>query len=667
MIMPVLLLIGTGILPGLLKTVNAQEILPVLASDGEVYIYHDFRLNIGHGFNVYRIINGDEVRLNEAPVYPVNNGVEFRNRIGDLYAGFEESLEVESPQEVFFKLRGDESMSLLLSYSYPEIASALGYLYTDTDPVFEEEITYRYEVVDRRGEPTGRSFEDEFIISPEPVEVPVAYDVSADRHGRNVTINWSFPPTTDSLEDHVIRFEVYMRPEGEDFFTRVTDKTVLRQMNQSRFTYTFSLDTEIQRAEFAVEAVDFTGTNTQASESVDVELSDQTRLSAVHEIYSTVRDNEVVEITWPVSVEPLLAGYHIDRIDQETGERTRLTDELIEAAEPVFRDDMVQEGHTYYYYVIAVSESGVESEDGNPAIQYIETRTPPPSPADLQAHFNEAESIIELSWDEGGQNEQFNTFVILRRQQTDAGWRAFSQVNSGRVTESELTDPGIAGEGFTEGQFYEYGVAAASQSGLRSDTVFTVVQVPNLTPPEPPVGIDTNIDSGVRINVVWGASPSTDVTSYKVYKTDTERDTTVFEMPRNRRLFTDSEVIPGQEYKYFVTAVDSSGNESLPSRKADIMMRDVTPPAPVRNLQAVATEEGVHLRWESVTDDIEGYIVKRSTLSNGVYEIISEELVESVDWVDLEGETGDWYRVYAVDVSGNQSRPGTPRQAVPGR
>lgn len=646
------------------SVLQAQDIMPVLTPDNEVYIYHNQQTTLGHGYNVYRVVDDEEELLTDDPVYPASNGSELQYFVGDLYQQLAEDLGTESPQETFFTLRGNQSLGRMLSSLYPEYAAALGYLFVDENPVTGRRVTYRFEWVNTRGNPTGISLEETVAIGAEPLEPPPPHSVEAERRGSHVTVNWNYPET-EAVASNVTRFNVFMRPGNRDHFQLKSDRAIVRQSGMNAFSYRFRLHPDVTEADFMIQAVDITGKNTAANDPVRIQLADALQPAPVNEVYLSTKERTIVRLTWPVGRELFLAGYHVDRLDTETDERVRLTEELIPVADPVFKDDTAGEGKTYYYYIIAVSETGVESEDGNPAIVYIESRIPPPSPTALRAAALPEEDVVDLVWESPEHDELFNTYVILRREYTESGEGAFSQVNRGRVSSRSLKDSGIAEVGFTEGVRYEYGVAAANVHGLRSDTVFTVVQMPLITPPEPPSTFQASIDRGVRVNLTWGASSSPSVTSYNVYKNNGERETLIANLPKNRRFLVDNDVRPGREYLFFATAVDSAGNESPPSRKVDLAMRDFAPPPSVRNVQAVQLNEAVYVRWEpSPDDDVLGYVIKRSDLSNGRYEALVDEPVREVNWVDTNGAAGHWYKVFAVDASGNVSRPSSPRQAV---
>jgi hypothetical protein len=71
------------------------------------------------------------------------------------------------------------------------------------------------------------------------------------------------------------------------------------------------------------------------------------------------------ELSWEISPETDLAGYHVYRSEQEDTRGALLTPDLLLA--PAFRDMSVVLGHHYFYRVTALDRAGNESEPGNPA------------------------------------------------------------------------------------------------------------------------------------------------------------------------------------------------------------------------------------------------------------------------------------------------------------
>jgi fibronectin type 3 domain-containing protein len=73
------------------------------------------------------------------------------------------------------------------------------------------------------------------------------------------------------------------------------------------------------------------------------------------------------------------------------------------------------------------------------------------------------------------------------------------------------------------------------------------------------------------VDVTWDQSTSTDVQSYKVYRSQTSGGpykSVSGMIPASTLRFTDTSVAAGQKYFYVVTSVDINGLESQPSSEA---------------------------------------------------------------------------------------------------
>ena len=129
--------------------------------------------------------------------------------------------------------------------------------------------------------------------------------------------------------------------------------------------------------------------------------------------------------------------------------------------------------------------------------------------------------------------------------------------------------------------------------------------------------------------------------------------------------FQDVAVLNDVEYTYKVVAVRRLGGDllaSLDSPTRTAMPEKRTPPPPVLNVLAVATSQGVELRWEpSPVPDVAGYRIYRRLTGEEKYQRLNTELVTKPYFVDSQVQRGRTYYYYvtAVDDSprANESLP----------
>jgi len=116
--------------------------------------------------------------------------------------------------------------------------------------------------------------------------------------------------------------------------------------------------------------------------------------------------------------------------------------------------------------------------------------------------------------------------------------------------------------------------------------------------------------------------------------------------------FRDAGLINGQEYHYRVRAIHTYRDTDLPgapSKTASAAPSDMTPPAPPRNLTAIATPGGVKLAWSSGTEeDLSGYLVYRRAEVESTWQRIGKVEEAMIQFIDRQAPPG--FQLYAVSA-----------------
>ena len=132
--------------------------------------------------------------------------------------------------------------------------------------------------------------------------------------------------------------------------------------------------------------------------------------------------------------------------------------------------------------------------------------------------------------------------------------------------------------------------------------------------------------------------PITSPLLYQVYRGETPDSFRPVGDPVAETTFTDSGLTTGQTYHYQVRAVrESSGTRliGLASHTVSATTKDLTPPAPPRNLTGVVMEGGVKLLWERGTEkDLAGYRIYRRLPEETKLTKVGEVNRESMSFVD---------------------------------
>ncbi len=632
----------------------------IVVQPDQVYLYHTTRLPPGHGIHVYRQDGpGQPFRqLTTGPVRRVRSGGELQSQLGERFREVMDFFEAQTANELWLLLQSRLMETMVAVSLYPELAASMGMLYVDESAPIGEQVSYRIEFVDLPGQPYGETITRQKRLTPQLPDPPTG--LRAENQGAVVTLHWTYPRVTFDTDDKVIRFFVYRICPDTGIPELIDDEIVLRN-NAFDEHFVFFRSAWVNTTEsYFVTAADITGQQSDASEIVHHEVLDLPRPAFVHDLRAIVTRDNITGLSWAATSDPVAIGYHVYRTHDLSHSFTRLTDEVLPIATTLFYDREVAEGTTYFYQVTAVNAAGGESERGDLEMVHIRDITPPPPPENLTASFDMAANTVSLRWETREIVPDLKTFVVLRRREEGRNIGGYSRVNFRDHTALSLLDEGETGTGFHEGGTYRYVVYAVDHAENYSDTASVMIDIPLYTPPMAPSELLAINNDGLRVSLNWQASHAQYLQGYVLYRADEGGDDLgeIARLDPATRRYRDEEVEPGRTYRYVVTAVDKAGNESDFSATDTIFFRDRTPPRRVQNVQAAEIDEGVVIQWERVPENhLAGYRVYRSTIATGIFEPVHDGLLSETRYVDTEGHAGLWYRVRAVNTSGNESRP----------
>lgn len=195
-------------------------------------------------------------------------------------------------------------------------------------------------------------------------------------------------------------------------------------------------------------------------------------------------------------------------------------------------------------------------------------------PPTLVAPAEETESEITIRWRAPAANIDGSTPVnllgynVYRISQSQAEVSQ-TPINSALVTGTQYVD-----KGFQFGDQYNYivrsvslGTGGAQVESLNSNVV--AVGPRDAYPPSAPTSISVAAAPG-RLSLFFPANPERDVAGYNIYRSSDpnlpkDQWTKLNDAPLTRTTFQDERVETGKKYYYYLTAVDTSGNTSVPS------------------------------------------------------------------------------------------------------
>ena len=157
-----------------------------------------------------------------------------------------------------------------------------------------------------------------------------------------------------------------------------------------------------------------------------------------------------------------------------------------------------------------------------------------------------------------------------------AGFRVYrsSTGNPGSFeTLSDVTTPEYRDTKFEFGQTYYYQVqaefGAPGHLAMSAPTPVVRITPRDIFPPAAPEGLSSIYSAG-GVELVWTANTEADLAGYNVYRLENQTVQRVNKEVVRTPIFRDPDASTGKTLVYYVTAVDSSGNESKPSKHEEV-------------------------------------------------------------------------------------------------
>lgn len=286
---------------------------------------------------------------------------------------------------------------------------------------------------------------------------------------------------------------------------------------------------------------------------------------------------------------------------------------------------------------------------------------PPAAPTGLVA--TPGNTQVQLGWADNTETD-FDRYRVYRATVSGGPYTLIAT-----ATVSDYTATGLS-----NGTTYYFVVTAVDDFGYESLDSSQVSVTPAAppgdgTPPAVPTGL-TAAAGDRQISLNWNNNSEGDFASYKIYRAPTSGGSYTLIATRIVSDYVDTGLTNGTSYFYKVTAVDTSSNESAQSSFVTAIPAaapgDFTPPAPPTGLTAAASDRAVALDWNNNGEgDLSHYRVYRSLTSGGSYTFIATRTVSNHTDGTLTNGVTYFYRVTAVDISGNESAPSSVVSATP--
>ncbi|MCX5186135.1 fibronectin type III domain-containing protein [Streptomyces sp. NBC_00268] len=267
----------------------------------------------------------------------------------------------------------------------------------------------------------------------------------------------------------------------------------------------------------------------------------------------------------------------------------------------------------------------------------------PLTPTGTSVSYDTAGGNTRLSW---AKNKEMDLagYRVYRRLKGSTTWTRLTTTTATSYTD---TPPAT-------GDTYYYEVRAHDKAGNESTgTADQAVTTVDRTPTGAPGGLNAKVSTG-SVALGWSKVPG--AAAYRVYRSSAPQGP--FQQLASSLSdvsYRDTSADIHQRLYYRVTALDTAGNESVPSATADTGAPDTLAPGQVTGLTAEGTTAGNALRWNAPSDDVEHYEVWAAP--EGQSDPDGPDLVLGTSFNDFRAAAGTavTYTVQAVDAYGNIS------------
>ncbi|MBI5018196.1 MAG: hypothetical protein HZB55_22250 [Deltaproteobacteria bacterium] len=382
-------------------------------------------------------------------------------------------------------------------------------------------------------------------------------------------------------------------------------------------------------------------------------------------------------VSWPS--QPLVR-YHVERADQTAGPFLRLTSLplVADAADTVLRFPdaaVLLDGLPHFYRVVPETPLGQVGAPSS-ALEVVTPDRTPPAPPSMEPVESQPAAVV-LSWKRGKETDLVG-YRVYRKEvsKPQPGEKELRLGPAERLTQTLLPPDVLRYEdrNAVPGRPYQYHLTASDRTGNESPpSAAQLARARDVEPPGQPQGLEAKLGEGGRVELRWKASPETDVYSYRLYRAADggelrfARSVTARELGQGPLLGLEERLDPLSQaaYRYAVSAVDETENESSLSEAVSVRLPDIVPPGSPVVTALVAAEGMISLRWQPAPDrDVAEYRVYRESLDGKRSRLNVEPLGGGVrDYEDRTAQAGVVYRytVSAVDASGNEGAPSEAR------
>lgn len=626
----------------------------VIPDQGKVYIILASPPKEMVGFSVYRKDKAEKEfkPLLTEPIMSINDPLIARDVLGEAeYNWIANALKVEDEFSFLRRLQ-DPGIGGALSLVSLKVAKVLGKVFIDTAVKTGLEYTYRVAFLNYQEEEFS-TIDEKVVVQKHKGPDKRVGKISISISKKNLKLDWEYPKWQADKSDLVVGFNIYRKTDEDKEFKKVLPFPYLRTSEKL-----FYLDKNVEQGktyQFYLTPVDLIGAEGPKSEIVIIKLKDITPPKPPLNVTATPDGGRIV-IKWEPSPDEDVVGYNIYRSWSIHGQFTKLNPKPIPKEIGSFIDKDVVTGALHVYRLSAIDKAGLEGKHSTAVFSSPKDTTPPPPVSGLTAKVEKR--MVSLSW-HSQMTPDLDGYYIYRAEKKDD---LFRLVGSPIKKDMPIfTDSGFAQKGLYPGRTYYYYVSSIDIALNEGKKSMIEIKIPDDEPPMAPASIYCKNNDDGTVEVIWQISLSADLAKYRIHRQEPGKEILLLkEVDINTNRYLDKTCERGKKYFYFVSGVDSVGNQGE-QLKFEIIPKDIMAPPVPKGLKVIYDKKRVNLTWEKVmADDLVGYNVYRSHLPTGIYEKLNKTILKNESFSDLDGKRDYYYRVSSLDTSGNESDKTAP-------
>lgn len=524
----------------------------------------DWLESIKHGFIIERRNEGSEAftKLTSDPLFPLSQNewlnLDNGDQLYEVYANcisvameVEESSSMEQALIKSQKLENEYPFFFLLTTRVPQFSQGSGLEFTDQTAKLGETYEYRISVVtpyDTLSNLHSHYYSSEEIASPE-------FDFTFLKN----KVNFQWPHQKDGI---IVSYNLIRSVNKSGglainqaplyYNSKLAQSDTVRNITPQHILYSDSLE-ENEVKYYALQGIDVWGELCGMTEWKKVRMPDLTPPAQVYHIEVEDHGDRSVTVKWNYQANEPILGYLTYVAEDEDGPYRQLNEDYILESE-VTITDLIELGDNYFR--IAVVDTSFNYSISNPKYFHIENVLPPEPPENVVWQVDSF-GVVSLDWDDS-KAEDIKGYVVLSSYKSN---QTFVSLTPRVLTNSEFTDT-IPLDQISRNRYYIIAsVDVSFNYSAFSDTILVIA--PDTISPAVPVLRKIAREEG-HYTIDFIQSASEDVQAYQLhfYQNGTWVSSQTHEKVEEPWSINDDQL---EEGSYCLTAIDSSGNNSIKS------------------------------------------------------------------------------------------------------